>query len=67
MTIKDNVKFENDAKTSANYLTIPKVLASHLGKYTIKASNSVGETEHSFDLNILGKNINEYVIIFFLK
>ncbi len=53
LTAKDNIKFENDAKTSATNLIIPKILASHLGKYTIRASNSVGEIEHSFDLNII--------------
>ena len=55
LTAKDNVKFETDPKTASNYLTIPKVNANHLGKFTIKASNAVGENEHSFDLNVLGK------------
>jgi hypothetical protein len=54
---KDNVKVEVDAKTNANVLTIPKVLAAHMGTFTIKASNSVGEIEHSFNLNTLGKYI----------
>lgn len=52
---KDNVKLETDAKTNANVLSIPKVLASHCGAYTIKASNSVGEAEHTFNLGTLGK------------
>ncbi len=56
LTNKDNVKFETDAKTSANVLVIPKVLASHMGSFTIKASNSVGEIEHVFSLDTLGKN-----------
>lgn len=55
LTNKDNVKLETDAKTSANVLVIPKVLASHCGTFTIKASNSVGEVEHSFNLDTLGK------------
>jgi hypothetical protein len=29
------------------------VLAAHMGTFTIKASNSVGEIEHSFNLNTL--------------
>jgi hypothetical protein len=57
LTIKDNVKFENDPKTLSNFLTIPKILPTHLGKYTIKASNNVGEVEHNFELNILGKKV----------
>lgn len=54
LTNKDNVKLETDAKTGANFLTIPKVAATHLGTYTVKASNNVGEVEHSFNLNVLG-------------
>lgn len=54
LTNKDNVKFEVDQKTSANCLIIPKVLASHLGTITIRASNNVGETEHTFNLDVLG-------------
>lgn len=54
LTVKEGVKFETDAKTSANYLVIPKVTASSFGKYTIKASNNVGEIEHSFNLDVLG-------------
>lgn len=55
LTNKDNVKLETDAKTSANYLVIPKISSSHLGTFTVKASNSVGEVEHSFNLDVLGK------------
>jgi len=54
LTTKDNVKFETDAKTSSSFLTIPKVAAAHIGTYTIKATNSVGEVEHSFTLDGLG-------------
>jgi hypothetical protein len=55
LTLKDNVKFETDPKTSSNNLIIPKINQTvHLGKYTIKASNSVGEVEHIFDLDVLG-------------
>lgn len=46
------MKFETDVKTSANVLVIPKVLASHAGTITIKASNTVGEVEHSFKLDV---------------
>lgn len=53
LTNKDNVKVEVDQKTSANILTIPKVLATHCGTYTIKASNPVGEVEHTFSLDTL--------------
>jgi hypothetical protein len=51
LTNKDNLKFETDAKTSAVFLVIPKVMASHIGTYTVKASNNVGEIEHSFILD----------------
>lgn len=54
LTTKDNVKFETDAKTSANYLVIPKVNSTHLGTYKVKASNNVGEIEHEFNLDVLG-------------
>jgi hypothetical protein len=65
LTLKDNVKFETDPKTSSNNLIIPKInQAVHLGKYTIKASNSVGEVEHIFDLDVLGiLNKNVFVVI----
>lgn len=49
------VKFETDAKTSANFMVIPKVTSANFGNYTIKASNSVGEIECSFNLDVLGK------------
>lgn len=54
LTNKDNVRLETDAKTGANVLVIPKVLAVHCGTYTIKASNSVGEAEHTFSTDTLG-------------
>ena len=49
------VKFETDAKTSANFMVIPKVTSTNFGTYTIKASNSVGEIECNFNLDVLGK------------
>ena len=56
LTLKDNVKFEIDQKTSSNNLVIPKLSpVTHSGKYTIKASNIVGEAEHKFEVEILGK------------
>jgi hypothetical protein len=54
LTNKDNVKFETDAKTSAVFLVIPKVMPSHIGTYTVKATNNVGEVEHSFTLGANG-------------
>ncbi len=54
LTIKDNIKFETDAKTSSTFLVVPKVSSAHFGKYTIKASNGVGEIEHNFSLDVLG-------------
>ena len=54
LTNKDNVKFETDAKTSSVFLVIPKVMPSHIGTYTIKASNPVGELEHTFNLDAFG-------------
>lgn len=54
LTNKDNIKFETDAKTSVTFLIIPKVMPSHIGTYTIKASNNVGEIEHSFTFDALG-------------
>lgn len=63
LTLKDNIKFEVDQKTSSNNLIIAKVSQSiHLGKYTIKASNNVGESEHSFDVDVLG-NLVFYSIL----
>lgn len=55
LTAKDNIKFETDAKTSATFMIIPKVMVSHIGTYTIKASNNVGEIEHSFTFDAFGK------------
>jgi len=55
LTIKDNVKIETDAKSNACNLVIPKVSSTHLGKFKIVATNSVGSVEHTFDLNVLGK------------
>lgn len=65
LTNKDNVKFETDAKTSAVTLVIPKVMASHIGTYVVKASNNVGEIEHTFILDAFGtwNDLNQ----FFLK
>ncbi len=57
LTNKDNIKYENDPKTLTNCLVIPKVLSSHGGSYSIKASNSVGESEHVFKLNVYGKTL----------
>lgn len=57
LTTKDNIKFETDAKTSVTALVIPKIATLHLGQYTVKASNSVGEAEHKFNLDVLG-NLN---------
>ena len=69
LTLKDNVKFETDSKTSANYLVIPKVQTIHLGLYTIKVLNSVGEIEHSFNLDVLGIWIILYIynLYYFIK
>ncbi len=54
LTIKDNVKFEVDAKTNSNSLIIPKVTSSHTGFIRIKAVNSVGEIEEKFKLDVFG-------------
>ena len=54
LSAKDNVKLEVDQKTSNNCLTIPKLTTNHIGTYTIKASNNIGEVEHSFKLEVLG-------------
>lgn len=48
------VKFETDAKTSANFMVIPKVTSTNFGTYTIKASNPVGDAECTFNLDVLG-------------
>ena len=52
LTAKDNVKFEADAKTNVTALVIPKVNASFFGAYVIKASNQVGESEVTFNLDV---------------
>ena len=67
LTNKDNVKFETDAKTSAVFLVIPKVVAAHIGTYTVKASNSVGEVEHSFTMDAHGKTVINKVKNRYLK
>lgn len=67
LTNKDNVKFETDAKTSAVFLVIPKVMASHIGAYTVKASNNVGEIEHTFTLDAHGNFFCLNLIVFTSK
>ncbi len=62
LTVKDNVKFETDAKTSAYIMVIPKVSVAFIGSYMIKVSNSVGEAEHKFQLNVNGKQILRLLI-----
>ncbi len=69
LTVKDNVKFETDVKTSANVMVIPKVSTNFVGFYTVKVSNSVGEIEHKFKLDVNGKlketliwHLNKYII-----
>jgi len=57
LTAKDGFKFETNAQTSVNSLVLAKVTSTHFGKYTIKASNSVGEIEHSFNVDVLGKKM----------
>ena len=54
---KESAKIDIDAKTGINYFVISKVSADHAGSYTIKASNNIGEVEHSFELIILGKEM----------
>ena len=54
LTTKDNVKFETNAQTQTNALVIPKVSVSHLGSFTIKAVNQVGEAECTFKMDVLG-------------
>ena len=67
MTAKDGFKFEINAQTSANSLVLTKVSSAHLGKYTIKASNSVGEIEHSFNVDVLGKYLKKMLRFIFIK
>lgn len=55
LTAKDNIKLENDEKKSLYSLIIPKVKQSHSGKYSIKATNSIGMAECEFNIEILGK------------
>ncbi len=54
LTAKDGFKFETNAQTFVNSLILPKVNASHFGKYTIKASNTVGEIDCNFAVDVLG-------------
>lgn len=60
LTTKDNVKFEYDQKTSTYSLVIPKVLSSHSGIILVKASNSVGDVEHSFNIDVIGKFLKKF-------
>ena len=55
LTAKDGFKFETNAQTLVNSLVLPKVTAVHFGRYIIKASNTVGEIECNFNVDILGK------------
>ena len=59
------MKIETDVKSNACNLVIPKVSSTHLGKFKIVATNSVGSIEHSFDLNVLGKLFSIHVSKFF--
>ncbi len=56
---KDDVKFEVNEQTSTYYYIIPKVLTTHGGVYTIKATNDVGENEYKFKLDVFGKLLFE--------
>ena len=46
---------DTTVKIDACNLSIPKVQSNHLGVFKIKASNSVGSVEHTFELNVIGK------------
>ena len=45
LTAKDGVKIEKDIAKDKYTLIIPKVLATHIGKYTVKALNEFGSAE----------------------
>ena len=55
LTQKDNVKIETDPKSPACNLSIPKLASNHSGVYKIKATNTVGSSEHVFNINVQGK------------
>lgn len=56
LTVKDHgIKLESDSKTGRNVFIIPKVDATYLGKYLVKATNCVDSVECSFELDVLGK------------
>ena len=52
---KDGFKIENDPKSQTSSIIISKVTTLHQGNYTIKATNPVGECEHNFKIEVLGK------------
>ena len=55
---KDGFKIETDLRLGTCNLLISKVnVNAHLGRYTIKAVNTVGTAEHSFELAILGESL----------
>ena len=59
LIVKDNFKLETDLRLGTCNLLISKVnITAHLGKYTVKAVNTVGTAEHSFELGLLGESIS---------
>ena len=54
---KESAKIDTDAKTGSNFFAINKVSADHVGTYKIKASNKIGEMEHSFELKVFGNTM----------
>jgi hypothetical protein len=64
LTAKDGVKFETDLKTFTYSLVISKVLSSHVGAHTVKASNTIGESEKSFVLELLSMFLRPFFYSF---
>ena len=52
LTIKDGVKIEKDAVKDKYSLIIPKVMANHIGSFTVKAINEFGTAERICNLTI---------------
>ena len=52
MSAKDGVRIEKDLNKDKYSLTIPKVLANHIGTYTVKAINEFGTNEKQCILNV---------------
>lgn len=53
LAAKDGCRFEYDQKTSTDSLVIAKVTNTHAGTYVVKATNNIGESECTFNVDVV--------------